>query len=305
MYLEPITTTARYRALLLLTAVLAASPLVVAQKFSKSRSDAVLFETLPQREMPRSPEAGAQERQALEQQLANPNISKQQREAIERRLRELVASDAIADRDAQRFDREINEEFMRTRRDLMHQTLNRMRQGNSSPWLLHEIVPFMVFLVILSAFLWILNAALENRKWYRMVKVQSETHTKLLEKFGSSQEMLAYMESEAGRRFLEQPLFNIEQKQVARFPFGRILWSIQVGLILGVLGTGLLFLRGRVDASPETNTALQVFGTLALTLGIGFVLSAAVSYFLSKRLGLLEGSKASLSRQGQDPARLV
>jgi hypothetical protein len=297
------TTAAWYRASLLLTVVLAVSPLVQAQKVSKLRSDAALFETFPQRETPRPPDGSTQEREALAQQLAKPDISRQQREAIERRLRELAASDAMADRDAQPFDRELNEEIIRTRRDLMRQAVNRMRQGNSSEWLVRESIPLMVFLAVLGAFLWILNAALENRKWYRMVKVQSETHTKLLEKFGSSQEMLAYMESEAGRRFLEQPLFNIEQKQVARFPFGRILWSVQIGLIVGILGAGLLFLKGRADASPEANTALQVFGTLALTLGVGFVLSAIVSYFLSKRLGLFEGSKASLSKSEPDASR--
>jgi len=45
-----------------------------------------------------------------------------------------------------------------------------------------------------------------------------------------------------------------------------------------------LFLRARVPAAEE---GFLVSGTLVLSLGIGFGLSAALSYFLSKSFGLL------------------
>lgn len=261
------------RIALLPAVLLLMSPLTHAQKSSKQPTDASGFNgTVPER---LRPTLGSDE--------------KDPRTAFQR-------DSAETPDQAQRLDRELNEALIRTQRDLQRQAIDRMRRGNSNQSVWREIIPFFVFLVVSGALLWILHVILENKRWYKMVKVQSETHTKLLEKFGSSQEMLAYMESDAGRRFLEQPLFNIENKQAGRFPYGRILWSVQVGLVLVMLGVGLLFLQGKGKVSPEGDAPLWIFGTVGLTLGIGFVLSAGVSYALSKQLGLLERPKSLLQR---------
>ena len=177
--------------------------------------------------------------------------------------------------------------------DLQHQfeqeALNRMRYGKPSygfSGFMNDVGPFVVFIGVTLALLWILRTVLDNRRWYKMVKVQTDTHAKLLDRFASSQEMLAYMQSDAGRKFLEAPVFEGQRRQVSAMPFGRILWSVQVGIIAAVLGAGILFLRGRV--SPDADMGLQVFGTLTLTLGIGFLVSGGVSYVLAKHFGLLE-----------------
>ena len=54
------------------------------------------------------------------------------------------------------------------------------------------------------------------------------------------------------------------------------------------LGLAFLFLRGRVSEAGE---GFLVFGTLITLLGIGFGLSSAASYYLSKSFGLLNGSR--------------
>ena len=131
-----------------------------------------------------------------------------------------------------------------------------------------------------------------------MVKVQTETHAKLLERFGSSQEMLAYMDSEAGKKFLESPIFEGQRQQVSKLPFGRILWSVQIGIIAASLGAGILSLRGRVPA--DADTGFLVFGTLVFTLGIGFLVSGGVSYILAKYFGLLERPESALTRPGHN-----
>jgi hypothetical protein len=41
-------------------------------------------------------------------------------------------------------------------------------------------------------------------------------------------------------------------------------------------------------AVPELEQGLSAIGILALALGAGFILSAAIAYFLSNRLGLFE-----------------
>jgi len=166
--------------------------------------------------------------------------------------------------------------------------IDQREQGGDSVLMqfMNDAWPFMVFLVVTGSLLWILKVILENRRWSRIAKVQSEAHAKLLEKFATNQELLAYMQTEAGKRFLESAPIPIDLEERPRMsaPFGRILWSLQLGFILALAGMGLIYVRGY---APDAAEELLVFGTLALTLGLGFVLSAIVSFGLSKHLGLL------------------
>jgi hypothetical protein len=188
---------------------------------------------------------------------------------------------------------QANADLSKQLTDLQHQfeqeAINRMRYGRPTygfSGFMNDVVPFLVFVGVTLALLWILRTLLDNRRWNKMVKVQTETHAKLLDRFASSQEMLAYVQSDAGKKFLEMPIFESQRRQVSSLPFSRILWSVQIGIIAAVLGIGILFLRGRV--SPDADMGFQVFGTLTLTLGIGFLVSGGVSYVLAKHFGLLE-----------------
>jgi hypothetical protein len=160
----------------------------------------------------------------------------------------------------------------------------RFSQGgrNDTEELLSYFIPFSVFVCMLLAVLWVVRTILENRRWNKSFKVHEDVHTKLIDKFASGQELTAYMESDAGRRLLEWTPPSIE----GRMPFaaGRILWSMQAGLILGLAGVGLLSVRRYV---PDGAQPLLVFGMLGLTIGLGFCLSAVLSYGISKHLGLL------------------
>lgn len=186
----------------------------------------------------------------------------------------------------------------RMRAQLDQEAMDRVRYGNSGSRGLYGFMEdfggFLMFMAVLGSLLWILRIALEHRRWQRMVKVQTETHTKLLDKFGSSQDMLAYMDSEAGKRFLETPVFDAQNKRSIALPYGRILWSVQIGVIAAALGVGLLFLRGKVNA--DADVAFLVFGTLVLTLGLGFLVSGGVSYGLANYLGLMKRDDGALSR---------
>ncbi len=157
--------------------------------------------------------------------------------------------------------------------------------------MLDDLVPLVGFLGFMVVTMWIVRLILAHRRWNRMARIQMEAHSKLLERFQSSQDLLAYMQTEAGRRFLEStPIpVEVEQKAALSYPHARILWSVQAGLISGVAGAGFLFLRGRI---PDAAQGLLVFGTLAVALGVGFLLSAGASYALSKSFGLLNGASA-------------
>src|SRR5437763_8117882 len=155
-----------------------------------------------------------------------------------------------------------------------------------------EVGVVLVVFIIAGGFVLIVRSLLDYRRTSVLVRAQADAHVKLMEKLASSQELLSYMETEAGKRFLQLVTVGIESSRGSKFPFGRILWSVQVGLVLLLAGAGFLFLRSRLADHAATEGFL-VLGTMAVTVGVGFVLSAAASYGLSKHLGLLESGAAT------------
>jgi hypothetical protein len=112
------------------------------------------------------------------------------------------------------------------------------------------------------------------------VRTQTELHNQLLEKFDSAGEFAAYLQTEAGQRFFD----NLVSERVT--PASRILGSIQKGAILTALGIGLLILA--LIYRPADEGAFTIFGVISLALGAGFLLSAGISYRLSKAWGLFD-----------------
>jgi hypothetical protein len=76
-------------------------------------------------------------------------------------------------------------------------------------------------------------------------------------------------------------------------PLGRIFWSMQAGIVLGALGLGAILVSRRFE---QIGDAIFAQGAVILAIGIGFVASAAVSFLLSKRLGLVPSPPAGYSR---------
>ena len=156
----------------------------------------------------------------------------------------------------------------------------------------------LVFSVVTSVVVWLVKTLLEQRRWARVSRTQMEVHTKLLDRFGSNEDVLAYMQTSSGKRFLEAapiPIDSAPSRGVGA-PVSRILWSIQAGVVLAALGIGLQLVRRYV--TPVVAPPLLVMGVVALSIGIGFVISAVVSYLLSRRLGLLEAPAPPLDRAG-------
>jgi hypothetical protein len=144
-----------------------------------------------------------------------------------------------------------------------------------------------VFLTVTGALIWIIRTLVEYRRWHRASKVHTEVHNKLLDRFSSNEDLMSYMQTPAGRRFLESAPVSVDAPPRAMgAPFSRILWSVQVGIVLAAGALGMLFVSGRVD--EEVAQPFFALGILGLTLGAGFVVSAGASIVLSKRLGLLE-----------------
>ncbi len=160
------------------------------------------------------------------------------------------------------------------------------RQSSLAPELINNFVPFLVFVCILGALLWILRVILENRRWSRIFKLQTEVHSRLLDKFATNNELLAYMGSESGKRFLESAPIPVGfgDESPMRGSMARVLIPLQLGVVLGLVGAGFLILRSYI---PDVAVPFLVFGILGVMLGLGFIISAALSWGLARHLGLL------------------
>ena len=99
-------------------------------------------------------------------------------------------------------------------------------------------------------------------------------------------DLLAYIQSPAGRQFLEPTPSLLDGSRAISAPIGRILWSVQAGVVLAVVGVGVWLVRNSLI--EELAGPMSAVAVLAISLGLGFALSALVAYLLSHRLGLLE-----------------
>jgi hypothetical protein len=157
------------------------------------------------------------------------------------------------------------------------------------------LVGLMSLLAVLG---WVTKALIDSRRWARLSKLQTEAHTKVIDRLTSNEDLLAYVQTPAGRRYLESaPLTLNAPEGVTSAPYSRILWSVQAGTVAAFIGLGFLFVSRSwaddTDWSGDFSRMLLLAGVVALAAGAGFVLSGFASYALSKRFGLINSTTSS------------
>jgi hypothetical protein len=143
------------------------------------------------------------------------------------------------------------------------------------------------FTVGLLSIGWVIRTGLADRRWQRLTKTQTDAHTKLLDRLASHEDLLTYIQSPVGKRFLDAAPIPLDEGASGRLsaPVARILLSVQAGIVLAAVGIGLFVAKNRVI--EEVAAPLSVVGLVAVALGVGFIVSAVAAYSLSQRLGLL------------------
>lgn len=144
--------------------------------------------------------------------------------------------------------------------------------------MLEMIVPGVVTATMFFLIGWIVRTVTVNRRLTRLAQAQIELQGKLIDRFGSTAELAAYLNSEAGRKLLE--VAAVERST----PHARVLGAIQTGVVLLFGGSAFLFMRGAIPSSLEGFTFV---GTLGVCLGLAFLVSAALAWGLSRRWGLI------------------
>jgi hypothetical protein len=145
---------------------------------------------------------------------------------------------------------------------------------------MEDLAPVLAVAGMFFAIGWMVKIVSNNRRMWKFANLQAEMQAKVLEKLEGSQQIGEYLQSDAGQRLLESA--NIEPAN----PYGKILGSIQAGVILTLVGAAVLYLRGQI---PEAQEAFAFLGAVGVALGFGFVISAGVAWMLSKSWGLING----------------
>jgi hypothetical protein len=158
---------------------------------------------------------------------------------------------------------------------------------------LNGLAIFAGFGLAVGLLTWLIRTLVDYKRWSRLAKVQTDAHTKLLERFTANEDLLAYIQSPAGAKFLESSPISLDAgPRSVSAPLSRILWSVQGGVVLIAGGIGLHIVAGRVTDAPSAQS-LHALGVIGIALGVGFVFSAIISFVISQRLGLIESASSA------------
>jgi hypothetical protein len=102
----------------------------------------------------------------------------------------------------------------------------------------------------------------------------------LIEKFGSAQDLGTFLQTSGGRQFMA----DLSTGNAS----ASILASVQKGIILFLLGFGFASAGGMNSAKPVVG-----IGAIICCTGIGFLVSAVVTYIMSRAMGLISKKQES------------
>ena len=160
------------------------------------------------------------------------------------------------------------------------------RAANTQKDVMGDLAAFTAFGLAVGLLVWLIRTFAEHQRWRRQARVQTEFHAKLLDRFSTHDDLLAYLQSPTGAKFLSAAPIALDSPRTLGSPLGRIMWSAQAGVILVAAGVGLYFVFGN---SPDSGyQPILALGVLAIALGIGFLVSAILSYGIARRLKLIE-----------------
>ena len=156
-----------------------------------------------------------------------------------------------------------------------------------------------IFTFIAVVLGWAVKTFIEIKRWNRLSARQAEIHNRILDRFATSEELLAYIRTPAGSKFLESAPIPVQSETPAAGSGNRLMWSIHVGIIVAAAALGMLLVSLRF--SGEVSYAFFAFGVIGFCVGAGFIGSAIVSMTLSKRLGTWDRSGSETGTAPDEP----
>jgi ABC-type multidrug transport system fused ATPase/permease subunit len=163
--------------------------------------------------------------------------------------------------------------------------------------LLGGLAGFLAAGAMIGVLTWLVRSFIQHRRWIKASQIQADVHSKLMDRMTSNEELLTYIQSAAGRNFLEASPIRPEPDGPAyRAPVGPILWSMMAGVVLSTVGAGFRVASSTI--SDDVQRAFTVVGIILLSLGIGFLIASLMAFMVSSRLGLFPSRTAPTSDSG-------
>lgn len=145
-----------------------------------------------------------------------------------------------------------------------------------------DLVPAIMLVGFFVVVFLILRTWSDNGTRRKLAETKAGLHRDLITRFGSTEELLTYLRSDAGR-----DLLSPAQAETPN-PFKRILAGMQSGVLLVAVGSALIFLSQTNYYGSDGRSGFSFLGALSFALGLGFLVSAGLSWALSRRWGLIE-----------------
>lgn len=146
--------------------------------------------------------------------------------------------------------------------------------------ILEEVVLVVAVTALTAWILWLVFRRYQVQTYARAK--HTETFNRLIDKFGTAKEFVDFLQSDAGRKVLEDPITppTDPRASVRRF--------VQCGIILLGLGTALLLNALRLRDQSDINfvreaMGLNYWGTIFVGGGAALMIVAVVSHYLAKR----------------------
>lgn len=132
-----------------------------------------------------------------------------------------------------------------------------------------EVIPIIGILASMVAAVLIVWFVTHSRQ--RRVEIQAQVQSKLIDRFGSAPELVDFLQSPAGRAFVQ----GVQSAPVAQTR-NRILSGFTRAIVLTSLGLAFVFLTFVHDADFTIPAAILFF------LGLGYLIATIVSFKLTK-----------------------
>ena len=136
------------------------------------------------------------------------------------------------------------------------------------------IVPF-IFSTI-GFIVWVLINGWQRRQH---IKLLTDFNSHLLDRIGSVKDFSEFLQTDGGAKFMDRVSAAGTPSDIRM----TILHAVQTGLVLSALGAGLLVLAWMLRARYPfgDSEVFTITGVIALSLGVGFLLSGGASYRLA------------------------
>lgn len=149
-----------------------------------------------------------------------------------------------------------------------------------------DVLGTILVIVSMGLLFWFLMHRMNTRAKTRLARVESVN--RLIEKFSSAREVIEFLETEQGKKLLEDPLPASDN------PKNRVLRFIQFGVVLVFVGIAFFANAYHLSAETDINFVRQAmdqrfWGVFALAAGLGLLVVALLVNLLAKKWGLTDG----------------